>query len=726
MTDHEIPEPLDLSGRWRAGVADEELRRVWYADDFDDASFVDVDVPGHWRRNEAFADNDDPLLYRRHFSTLTPGADTRAWLELDGVCSQGDVWLDGEYLGNTDGAWVPHRFEVTRALGERNEHTLAVEVTSRQPGDRAAKHGLLGTWQDGPYVEPGWNPGGIWRPVTLRRTGPVAVRSHRVLCTAATQDRATVTVRCVLDAAAAGEVTVRTLVGDIDDEHLHTLARGENLLTWSVEVANPDLWWPAELGGQPLVDVTVEITPARAVDGTGPTNPSDRFTARCGLRQVTLDNWIFTINGERLFLRGVLAPPAAHELGTAPDDVFTAQITAAAATGCNLVRVHGHLSAPALYDAADAAGMLIWQDLPLYRGQHRSVRRTAIRTAAAAVDRLGAHPSLVLWCGHDEPDDAHIHGDGRVGLLRRFGAHELPNWNRSVLDPSVKRSLVAADPSRPVIGSSGTWPRPPALTGTDTHLELGWSEGEPTDLARIARTIPRAVRFVQITPPPSWALDPTAHAAATWPRTDLVGSTSGSAVDPALLAERYPPEAYPSPAAFHDALRRGQADAIRIQVELLRRLKYRPTGGFVVGYLHDLRDVPSPALISADGVDKPARAALRAACAPVLVTLSPWPTHPQPGAPVECAVHIVNDRHRALVDATLSVEITAGSSERRWTFVGGVEADGVARVGQVTFTVPRAAGRLDASFRLAAGTTSVAGHYTSVVRTDRPGDDGTV
>lgn len=710
---------LDLSGVWRAGLADEDLRRTWYADHFDDTDFSDIEVPGHWRSHRHFADNDAPLLYRRRFSTLTPEPGVRAWLVLDGVCTQGDVWLDDTYLGNTDGAWVPYRFEVTEALAARNDHVLGIEVASPPIGDPAAKRGLLGTLQDGPYVTPGWNPGGIWRPVTIRRTGPVAVTSRRVLCTSATATRAVVTVTCTLDSAGAGEVAIRTAIGGVEHERRQPLARGTNTVTWNVEVGNPDLWWPRELGGQPLTDVTVDVStliesPRGSTDATDLGDrfaSSDRFTVRCGLRQVTLRDWILTVNGERLFVRGVLAGPAAHELATASDDVVTAPVRAAEDLGCNLVRVHAHVAPDAFYDEADRRGMLVWQDLPLYRGQHRSVRRTAVRTAEATVDRLGAHPSIALWCGHDEPD--HVSENGRpAGLGRRLAAHQLPNWNRSVLDRSVKRALTGADPSRPVIGSSGTWPHPPSLAGTDTHLALGWSTGDVDDLARLGRTIPRAVRFVQITPSPS--PDPSHAQAPTtrWPPTSVAGLIGDSPIDPDLLAERLPPDAFDSSAAWHRAAHNHQALLIREQVETLRRLAYRPTGGFVVAHLADLRAGMSPSLIDHTGTPKPAYAAMQAACAPVLVTLEGWPGCAHPGERLEAAVHLINGSRSDLTGARCDVELRWDGGGDHWQFEGDLAADSVGLVGRISADVPGGIDRIDAVVRVTGDRELAGTHYT--------------
>ena len=729
---------LDLSGRWRAGLADEELRRVWYTDDFNDTAFVDIDVPSHWRGTTAFVSNDEPLLYRRRFATTASEPTSRAWLLLDGTCTQGDIWLDEAYLGNTDGAWVPHRFEVTDALASRTEHVLGVEVASPPLGDASSKRGLLGTWQDGPYVAPGWNPGGIWRPVRIRRTGPVAITSHRVLCTTANATVAVLTITCTLDAAAACEDEILTRAGSADASRRQPLASGENVVSWTIEIANPDLWWPYELGKQPLIDVTVDVALiSTAADLSNPAdnhddgNCSDRFVTRCGLREVTLRDWVLAVNGERVYAKGVLVGPTAHELGTVPVAVITEAIRQAKGAGCNLVRVHAHLARDEFYDAADGAGMLVWQDLPLYRGQNRSVRRTAVRTAQAAVDRLGAHPSIVTWCGHDDPD----HVAGGMGLAtvgRRVLSHELPNMNRSILDRSVKRALMSADPSRPTIGSSGTWPHPPTFAGTDTHLDLGWSAGEADDLARLARAIPRAVRFVQITPSPSASAGSIAPAEVAsdelrrWPPDELAALVGDSPIDLDLLADRLPPEAFDTSDDWQRATRNYQAELIRIQVETLRRLKYHPSGGFVIAHLADIRPVMSTALIDHEGTTKPAYDALRAACAPVLVTLSPWPHCAHPGDEMQCAIHVINDKRQSLHDARVTVRLHvatdadattsddrhAAGSVTSWEFGGDVDADAVALVGRISLTVPERATRIDASLRLICAELTATRTYT--------------
>src|SRR4051812_21105397 len=394
---------MDLSGRWRAVEADEALRRTFPDIDLDDSDWSSIEVPRHWRLTPAFAQSDGPLRYRRRFEAPAPVDGRRGWLVLEGLFYFGDVWLDGSYVGDTEGYFFPHAFEVTNALRERSEHLLAVEVACAPERDKTAKRNLTGVFQHWDCFPSSWNPGGIWRPVTIEETGPVRLARTRVLCPEATSERALLEIRVVIDSAEAHTVELATTVAregsaDVVAEHRleHHLATGENRVTLRVAVDDPELWWPHALGEQPMYDVTIEATP---LDGVA----SDRKTVRTGLRQVRMKRWIATVNGERIFLKGANQGPTRMALGEATAADLEGDMALAKQAGLDLVRVHAHVSRPELYDAADRLGLLLWQDMPLQWGYARGVRSQAVRQSRELVDLLGHHPSVAVWCGHNEP-----------------------------------------------------------------------------------------------------------------------------------------------------------------------------------------------------------------------------------------------------------------------------------------------------------------------------------
>src|SRR5262245_46597691 len=147
------PMAIDLSGTWRAAIADDDLRRDGVGLGFDDTGWEDVAVPGHWRSVPAFAETDGPLIYRTRFE-LDPEPGTRRCGTLYGVCYQADVWLDGAYLGDPEGYSFPHSYDISSLARLGREHVLAVEVSCAPQRDKRAKRNLTGVFQHWNCMDP--------------------------------------------------------------------------------------------------------------------------------------------------------------------------------------------------------------------------------------------------------------------------------------------------------------------------------------------------------------------------------------------------------------------------------------------------------------------------------------------------------------------------------------------------------------------------------------------
>ncbi|MFP5326438.1 MAG: glycoside hydrolase family 2 protein [Acidimicrobiia bacterium] len=697
---------MDLSGAWRAAVADEELRRSYPDPDFDDSGWATLDVPSHWRSNVPFTATEGPLLARTRFETETPAEGTRAWLTFEGVFYQADVWLDGGYVGDTEGYFFPHTFEVTDRLRERTEHVLATEVTCAPQRDRKAKRNLTGVFQHWDCFDPDWNPGGIWRPVRLHETGPVRISRMRVLCGEASDALAVLVIRVVLDAKEAATVSLRTQVGAHTDHELEqTVAAGENRIEWRVGVENPTLWWPHSLGAQPLEDVAVTVS----IVGDN-TEVSDARSVRTGLRQVRMKQWITTVNGERIFLKGANHGPTRMAIAEASVDDVEQDVLAARDAGLDLLRVHAHVARPEVYDAADRAGMLLWQDMPLQWGYARSVRKQAARQAREAVDLLGHHPSIAIWCGHNEPLALDIEPGLQPSaktVARFLAGQELPTFNKTILDRSVKRSLDKADPTRPVIAHSGVLPHP-GSGGTDSHLYFGWYHGEERDLPGFARLWPRMVRFVsefgaQAVPDSSDFAEPE-----RWPDLDWEHLARHHALQRDNFSRvGLDPGDFETFAEWQEATQQYQAEVIRFHVETLRRLKYRPTGGFCHFLFADGHPGITWSVRDHERKPKAGWHALVEACRPIIVVADRPEDEYAPGDALALDVHVVNDL-RVPVEGTVAARIAWIGGEHEWRWSGSVGADDVARVGTLQMLVPDAPGALTIELGFHAGARATA------------------
>lgn len=680
---------MDLRGEWRAAPADDELRRRYHDSDFDDRLWHAIPVPSHWAASDAFRAAGGPLLFRRQFDA-TAAKHRRYWLCFDGVFYQGDVWLDGTYLGDTEGYYVPHRFEITDQLAQRREHILALEVASPRNTDPQSKRVLGGCLVDDPQLG-SWNPGGIWRPVRITGTGPVAILHARLKCTEATEERGQLTIRLVVDSDSGRKVTFRTRVAGTEHSYEQSVAAGENRVQWSVTVNRPPRWWPHSMGTAALHDVHVSVI----VDDDP--SLSDERRWRTGFRSVELDNWRLSVNGERLFLKGASIGPAADDLAGLTVSELCADLLEARRCGLDLVRVHTHISRPELYEYADSIGLLLWQDLPLHRRYGRGVRKQALRQAREAVDLLAHHPSIAIWCAHNEPYavDEHLaptaarQGYGR-GSMMRLLPQQIPSWNRSVLDGSLRVTLDRNDGTRPVVAHSGVGPHIPQLSGTDSHLWFGWYEDQVEAIAQLAATLPRLVRFVsefgaQSVPAAAEFCEPE-----RWPDLPWERLVNDHGCQTAVFDERVSPDHYATFDEWRVATQEYQALVIRRTIELLRRIKYRPTGGFCLYRLSDARPEIGFSLIDHERREKRALQSLREVCRPVIPVLDPLPDPLRAGTPLDLAVHVVSDLRQPLSDVEVRATITSASGVVRRGWGGDIDADSVACIGQLTFDAPPA------------------------------------
>jgi beta-mannosidase len=384
---------------------------------------------------------------------------------------------------------------------------------------------------------------------------------------------------------------------------------------------------------------------------------SDARFFRTAFREIRKHGFHISVNGEPMFLKGASYGPATPLLGDATDQLVRADVQRAIAANLDFLRVHTHVAQPALYDAANELGLLLWQDLPMQGGFSRGVRRQASKQARAIVDELAHHPSIFLWCAHDAPL-------GDETAARVVAGATIPTWGKEVLDRSIARAIGRRDPSRPIAHNSGG--------GDDAHVWFGWRHGEMTGLAPTIRAVPRVGRFVsafgaQAVPTTAEWIHPE-----QWPDLDWDALAAHYSMEREAFETHVPPADAKSFDEWREATQAYQAALLQLQIEDLRRCKRDPTGGFAVFALAD----PGPAVgfgvVDHARVPKRGYGAVRDACRPVLPMVDPRTGN----------VHVVNDGRATIDDAV--IEVAVDGRVRRWT--GDVGTERAVFVGRVDLT----------------------------------------
>ena len=657
-----------LSGaRWEAVPIARPLPRAEAAGDITRA-WSAVRVPGHWQLEDAFAGYEGYGLYRMRFEAPPAGEGEFASLRFGGVYYAARVWLNGVYLGSHDGYFSAFEFDCTEYL-VAGENELLVEVYSPQEAEENTRETIGGVWARWDGMDPGINPGGILRDVTLVRGGNVRLLDVGV--NAALSGDGQVTLE--LYARQGTEVEIS---GSIDPvgfdapgaEFLQKarIEPGHNRVEAIFTLREPRLWWTWDRGEQHLYELVVGC-------------PGNEERVRFGVRSVELRDWHVYLNGERVFMRGINYLPTDAYPARATEQQLRADAALVRDANMNSVRVHAHIAGGAFYRACDELGVLVLQDFPLQWTHRRSVLEPAVAQAKEMARDLGNYPSVAVYLAHDEPFYVVPPEKWNTLALGRTVAEVLSPrfflWQRRVLGPAVVGAIHEVDASRPVIEAAGH-------PFTTNHLYFGWYYGQFRDLERAVRIFPGLSRLP--TEYGAQAVPDPASLQEIWPE--------GQAPDWQTLSEnyrlqfsrmqRYVPWEGDRLAYVRDS-QAYQAEVLKHATELFRRRKYRPTGGTFAFMLND----PAPA-ISWSVVDwrrrpKAAYDAIARAMRPVLVCARYPDVAYDEGTTLSVPLFVVNDLARDLGPLEWAWELRIeGEKLARGSGTTLVPADSIVNLGE--------------------------------------------
>ncbi len=156
------------------------------------------------------------------------------------------------------------------------------------------------------------------------------------------------------------------------------------------------------------------------------------------------------------------------------------------------------------------------------------------------------------------------------------------------------------------------------------------------------------------------------------------------------LFDRYvPPAEFDRYEDWKEETQLYQSRVLRYQIETLRRLKYRPTGGFAQFCFADSSPAVTCSVLDVQRIPKPGYDALRAACQPVIVVADRPPAHVHPGDRLALDVHVVSDARIAHSDIVVRAHLSWEQEVRRdWSWQGDIPADDCVFVGTIGFDVP--------------------------------------
>jgi beta-galactosidase len=370
--------------------------------DFDDAGWTDVTIPHTWNAQDAIDDEAGyyrgPGWYRSSLKIKKQYEGKRLFLYFEGANQVADVYVEGAHVGHHVGGYQAFSVEITDQVAnvkKGHDATIAVRVDN--------SHNL-----DIPPLSADFTfYGGIYRNVWLVVTEPVHLDLLDHASTGVYVDTplvntsaATVRVRSrvVNDLDTEASVTVQNIV--LDDRG-NTVVQGKSHVTLTAgetreieqtlpTISQPRLWSPES----PYL-----YTVATIIDGGA--HSTDRVDSPLGLRWFSVDAATgFYLNGERYPLRGANRHQDQVGKGNAlTDEEHVRDLQLIKAMGANVVRLAHYPQAPAVLEAADELGLVLWEEAPLVNEITRTEAYTqnSINMQIEMIRQHYNHPSIIFW-----------------------------------------------------------------------------------------------------------------------------------------------------------------------------------------------------------------------------------------------------------------------------------------------------------------------------------------
>jgi beta-mannosidase len=466
--------------------------------------------------------------YSRTF-TVSPDFAARDSIELvcEGLDTLAEIFVNGVSVARTSDMHRTFAFDVRNLLrpGE-NEIRIAFDSPTKYMNAEFARQPLVGgsggqypgfNYLRKSHSMSGWDWGpvlpdvGIWRPIYIRaldraRLQDVYVtQSHSIAADGKRSVSLNVRARVAMLSGAADGLELAVALSSPSGKTQEITASvpsfakrilsgfdapGSEVLEGAVVffIDDPELWWPNNLGAQPLYEVSVFL---RDRPASGDSCALDSWAGRVGLRTMTVeqkkDEWgssfAITVNGVSFFAMGADYVPE-DSLVTRNTRARTERlIKSAARANHNCIRVWGGANYPEddFYDLCDEYGLVIWHDHMMACGVYElsaEFRENIVAEIIDNVKRIRHHASLGLWCGNNEQEEAWCSWGWSEKFSKRLKADYiklyeeiLPALNREI-DPSTFFWL--SSPS-----STGSFDVPNAEGTGDMHNWSVWHGIKP-------------------------------------------------------------------------------------------------------------------------------------------------------------------------------------------------------------------------------------------------------
>ena len=418
-------------------------------------------------------------------------------LVFKGLDTYSEIYLNDSLLGSTNNMFVPWEFSIDPTI-LKNKNTLTLKFKPSKEIEQALYSGL-------PYPLPGgsrsctrkaayqygwdWVPSyvscGIWQDVELHTWETAKINTFNYTIEKLDSNIAIVNLKTEIHATKdfTGHFEINTENQDLKYSFNEVpIKKGTHNYDFQIEINKPQFWWTHNLGEPYIYNFEIQLLEKN--------QKYDSQKINVGLRTIELvqnpdeygKSFYFKLNNIPVFMKGANYVPQSSFPGAVSDANYRKIISDAKLANMNMLRVWGGgiYEKDIFYDLCDKEGILIWQDFMFANTMYPkdSLFLENIKNEARfQVKRLSNHPSIAVWCGNNEIDEA-WHNWGWSNNYSKEDSAEIWNNYENIfhhLLPSVVKEVsptISYTSSSPLFGRGN----PRSSFEGDNHYWYVWHD----------------------------------------------------------------------------------------------------------------------------------------------------------------------------------------------------------------------------------------------------------
>lgn len=420
---------FSLNGKWKfnwVGKPDERPQD-FYKTNYDVSAWKEINVPSNWQfegydvpiylnsdylfpMNPPFIEHGwNPVgSYRREFKVPADWKERQTFLVFDGVEAAMYLWVNGEFVGYSEGSRLPAEFNITKFLKE-GKNSVAAEVYR---------------FSDGSYLEAQdmWRLSGIFRNVYLMSTSQLHIRDFEVQ-TVLDENYKDAELKVITRIRNYGansftkykvEATLLDYKGNsiqLDKSSggliEYVYPKAETVINLKSKIVNPIKWSAEEPNLYTLV-LSLKNDKDSAIEYQ---------STRVGFRKSEIKNGQLLVNGKPILIKGTNRhehdPATAHYV---KEDLMIKDIVLMKQHNINTVRTSHYPNDPRWYELCDEYGLYVIDEANV---ESHGIGYDWDKTLAnkpewlwahlernqRMVERDKNHPSIIIWSFGNEAGD---------------------------------------------------------------------------------------------------------------------------------------------------------------------------------------------------------------------------------------------------------------------------------------------------------------------------------